>query len=240
MITPPPPPALPFYKGHIHPQFTDNTSSSKRAGAFTRIKSFLFMVLAAGFVGGIPFLIGYMEDITWLKWVGYIIAGLILLLAFTMKTKAAKCPYCNKKFTVAVGKALKGGDFQVECSHCYEWLVMRDDQLRAFAMEDAESLESFQAPTFQTGQWPAECIVCGLPPVRYEQLKSRKFNAGALLGGAVSMSKAGIANVPYCAEHSESLKLKIVDDHPRIVFSDYNARRRYLAVNRGQKAHKIK
>jgi len=230
----------PIYQGHIHPGFTDRISSIKQAGAGARIKGFLTMLAGAILIGGIPFVIGYMEDIAWLQWTGYILAGLILLLAITVKTKAAQCPYCEQKFTIVPGKVLSGEGQQVECSQCYEWLVMEDGQLRAFGIEDAGELDRFQAPTFEMGQWPAECICCGAPPVRYDHLKSTKFNAGALLGGAISMSKAGISNIPYCAVHADFLGLKIVDDHPRLVFPDFNARRRYLAVNRGKKALKIK
>lgn len=234
------PPELNTYKGQIHPPFTERITQMKKAGLGAQLKDFFITLLIAGAVGGICFLIGYSQDLTWLKWTGIILGVVIMIISFSIKLKAAQCPYCDKKLTIVRGKSLGEDAYLVECDHCLEMLVEENDQLRALKDKDAEALESFQAPVFLQGQWPQECLCCGRPISKYEKIDSRKFNAGALLVGTVSMSSATIPNIPYCDAHSDAVKAKIVNDHPKIVFPDYAMFRRYLAINKGKKPLKIK
>lgn len=228
------------YLGGIFPEDSDKVTTTKRAGLGTRLKKFLTLLIGLIFLAGIPCVISLMFDIPWLMWLG----GAIFVLAFTMflfdKTYNGECPYCGHHFTIDKGEVLENNKSQVECPQCHEWLVMEGECLRSFRMEDSGELKGFQAPAFENGKWPAECICCGKPHVRFDMLKSTKLNASALLVGTVSTSSAKIFDVPYCAEHANELKLKIVDDHPRIVFPDLASQRRYLAVNSGSKPIKIK
>ena len=57
------------------------------------------------------------------------------------------------------------------------------------------------------------------------------MNVGKLLVGRISVAWGSIKNVPYCEAHDDEVKLKVDDKEMFVIFNDYAARRRYLAVN---------
>ena len=67
-----------------------------------------------------------------------------------------------------------------------------------------------------------------------------KLELSQLLVGTLAVASASVDNIPYCKHHTGQVSITIDDDHPRLVFGDLAARRRYVYVNRGGKPAKVK
>ncbi|HHG84920.1 MAG TPA: hypothetical protein ENJ82_09255 [Bacteroidetes bacterium] len=230
------------YQGDIHPPLSAQVTDLKTASVGKRIITILSTFAIALFIGGIIYGIGYMEDSSWLKWTGIIIGALIGIGGAFMDTKlqVAVCPYCQQEFGETQLLSKKNENLQAECTKCGEWLISHQGKIRSYTQEDAQEETAFPAPVFVEGQWPHECIVCGSAVTRLDKLDTKKINAGMLLVGTASVSSAAIYNIPYCNAHKDAIGLRIKSDFPRLIFSDYAARRRYLAGNKGKKIVEIK
>lgn len=204
-------------------------------------------MLASGLiVGGIILGIGFAADLSWVKWTGAILGGLIVVVGVFIRgffLKVAHCPYCDFELGNTLDDDVNKVDDneQVECSNCREWLLSHKGVVRAFSSEDAGLRDlKFTAPVYEGGVWQNECVVCGAQPARGQDLKKTKMDGIVLVVGRISVSTATVSNVPYCETHWDAVQLGVKDDYPRLTFDDYDARRRYIAVNKGKMAMKIK
>lgn len=96
------------------------------------------------------------------------------------------------------------------------------------------------APVFDNGVWPNECVSCGDAITHYGKAKHTKINAEQLLVGALSVSSGSVSKIPYCDRHNNVIGLKIKDDYLRVIFPDFEMMKRYLAVNKGRGVKPIK
>lgn len=223
------------YTGQLHPPFSDTTTLMAPASFGTKLKKIFAGLVAAGIVGGILMAGGHKEHWPWLFYTGAGIGLLIFGATFwqAIKAQTSKCPYCNAELGSTTAITLNPADEneQVECPNCFEWLISHQATLRAFKNEDTGDKKEFSCPVFERAQWPQECITCGAPPVRFLEAKKTKLELGKLLVGRLSVSWGSINNVPYCGAHGGDVSLEIKDGILRAVFTDYDARRRYLCSN---------
>ena len=113
-------------------------------------------------------------------------------------------------------------------------------EIRPFKEADVTNQSEFKSPVFTSGNWPNECIACGNAVTRYSEAKNTSMNMGKLLLGRISVAWGSVKNVPYCDQHDDLVKLKIDDPDMLVLFKDYSARRRYLAVNPQRVPSKVK
>jgi hypothetical protein len=232
------------YHGLIHPPYPGINTFVKPASFGTKLTKLFYALIGAGIVFGILFAIGSANDIAWLRYTGMGLGGIIFIFAAIQAFKAqeAPCPYCGNALGKTSGVLLNPDDenLQVECPHCFEWSISHQGEIRPFKEEDVKEKKEFTSPLFESGAWPNECIVCGNAVTKYAEARNTKLNMGKLLVGRISVAWGSIKNVPYCMEHDDKVKLKIDDPDMLLVFQDYSARRRYLAVNPQRKPSKIK
>ncbi len=225
------------YVGSIDLPFTDKTAELVPAPLFQKLKKVVAFILSGALLGAIAWGIGWAFDLGWLQTTGYVLGGLVAAMGIFMGLTAqeADCPYCGHRLGTGVFDTLQKGDedAQIECGNCFEWLLSNQGTVRAFLEADVGD-KTVDAPVCEGGSWPDECIACGAPAVRTEEASSNKFNAGALLVGSLSVSSGSVRGIPYCGEHGDAVSLAIRDDHLRVEFTDYAARRRYVSVNRGR------
>jgi hypothetical protein len=234
------------YVGNIIPQYSDRISKLVPAKLGQKIKAGLIMLVIGLAFGGIVIGIGFAAEQNWLKWTGAIVGGLIVVAGVLMRgffLKVSHCPYCDFELGKTLDDSINKLDEneKVECPNCREWLLSHKGIVRAFTSEDTAIKEwKFRAPVFVQGVWQNECVVCGAQPVRGQDLKKTKMDGIELLVGRISVSTATVSNVPYCNAHWNAVSLGVKDDHPQLTFEDFEARRRYVAVNKGKKAMKVK
>lgn len=236
------------YIGSIQPPDTATVTLLTNASIGVKIKKMLFALGVSAFIAIIGLGMFKLFGWTWAVWTGCILGGLLFLLLFfsSLKAQIASCPFCENILGATADVDLQANDEfeQVECPHCHEWLMSNEGELRAFTAEDLKrkdedtnrlKFKKITAPVFQDGIWPGECILCGDKPTRTEDANKANVNLAKLLVGRLSVSTAGIKNIPYCDNHGEAVSMIIKDEEPFLVFKDYGARRRYVFINQGKK-----
>jgi hypothetical protein len=223
------------YHGSIRPPYPQMSTFVQNASFGTKLVK-VFYALIAGFVFFIiPFAIGHAKEIKWLEYTGEGLGLLVFIFSALegLKAQVAPCPYCNNALGKTSGVLLSktNDNSQVECPKCFEWLVSNMGEIRPFKEQDFKDETEFKSPVFQNSVWPNECITCGNPATKYLEAKNTSLSVGKLLVGRISVAWGTVKNVPYCDAHEEMVKLKVDSDEMFVVFKDYAARRRYLAVN---------
>jgi hypothetical protein len=233
------------YHGNLKPEYARTVSDLQSTGAGVRIKKIFRSIIAGLIIGAIAGAICVGIAGKHARWPVYVFAGVALVVmvmegSSIFKSQHAACPYCNADIGKASAVDITRTDknVKVECPKCFEWLCSSEGQLRAFKPEDITDQKEFSSPVFTSGHWPAECIVCGKAVVKYGEAKHTSMNVGKLLVGKISVAWGSVKNVPYCAEHEDQVKLKVDDKEMFVLFNDYAARRRYLAVNPERKPSK--
>ncbi len=226
------------YTGSIHTVISKNVSRLESASVLIRLKKLVMFILVGLFLGGIAWGIGYLFDINWLKNTGYGIFGLCVIIAVfvSLNAQTALCPYCGGILGTGSFDTITKNDEneQLECSHCHQWLISNEGQVRAFNEEDAAKKKYIDAPVFEDGVWPNECIACGAKTTRTMTAEKNKVELSQLLIGTLSVASGSIKGVPYCDAHGDIVKLDIKDDCLRLVFPDLEMQKRYLEVNKGK------
>ncbi len=230
------------YQGRIFPPFSDVLTALSSASIGVRLKKMGVFLLGGGLFCGIIWLVTFLIGVGWLQVTGYVLCGLILavMVLLALMAKVAPCPYCGKPLGTTPWDSLTAADVDelIECGHCFEWLISNEGQVRALTDEKEPPGKALEAPMFEEGVWPNECLVCGVPPVRTEEAKKAKVELSQLLVGQLSVASASINQIPYCDRHGGSVTMTIREEYPRLVFSDYAMRRRYVQVNSGKHAVK--
>jgi hypothetical protein len=234
----------PLYHGNLKAIYPANEETLHPAPIGVKLKNILAMTGIAVVLVGIGFGINHETERSWPLWVGGILGGLVFLggLFMGLSAKVADCPYCKRvlgKGTFAVISSLDENQM-VECSHCYELLLSHAAKIRAYTVADAGDKTSFEAPVFLQGVWPGECIACGKPTTHYEEAKKVKVELERLLVGTLSVASGSVRGIPYCAEHTDMIKLTIKDDYPRLTFPNLDMRKRYTLVNQQKTMHVMK
>ena len=230
------------YFGQITVLETDNITPLRRASAFQFLIKAGFIIGAGTLFAAIVYGIGYFFEFNWLIYMAY---GLELIFLFFgifsgLTAKVGDCPYCCETVGKGTNNALNlDGKKQerTECMNCHEWLLSMNQKgfIRSYTTEDAKGGSHFDAPIFKQSSWPNECIICGKNTTHFERAKTTKFNAEQLLVGSLSISSASISSIPFCDEHGDEVTVKIKDDHPRVVFPNFGALKRYIHINKNNK-----
>lgn len=223
------------YYGSIVPYYPHAATETFSAPFGTRVKKTFMFIFGATIVGAIVSGIGAVLEWNWLYWTG---AGLALLIViagmYTIFTlRIGKCPYCHQEIGRTSDIDISSGDdnAQIECHTCSNWLVSNKGTIRAFTKADIQEDTEFKCKIIENSTWPRECLVCGVPPVRFIELKNTKLNAGALLVGRISVSWGSLKNAPYCNIHEDAVQLKVDGDDMFLLFRDYDTMKRYQHVN---------
>lgn len=223
------------YHGHVVPYYPPHATQMTSAPVGTRIKKFFTMLIAAVIVGGIIAAIGNGLEWTWLIWTGVAVGVLLLAggIYVVLTLRLGKCPYCHQEVGRSSDMNLSSGDEndQVECTICTNWLISHKGELRAYTKADVKEDTEFKCKVMERSTWPNECLVCGLPPTRFIELKNTHLNAASLLVGRVSVSWGSLKNAPYCNFHSDAVQLKVEDKEMFLKFPDYDMMKRYQHVN---------
>lgn len=223
------------YHGNIVPYYPPAATQMTSAPIGTRIKKFFQMLFAAVVVGAIIAAIGEVAEWAWLFWTGIGIGALVFIggIYTALTLRLGKCPYCHQEVGRTSDMNLSSGDEndQVECNICCSWLISHKGELRAFTKADVKDDKEFKCKVMERSTWPNECLVCGVPPTRYIEMKNTNLNAGMLLVGRVSVSWGTLKNAPYCDYHMDAVKLKIEDKTMFLIFPEYEMMKRYQHVN---------
>lgn len=224
------------YQGSLHPPWAPGPT--KKVPAPIRVKLhglWVFTIIGlmmAVVCGGIGALVSGEGGLI----MGLIVLGMFLLLGgyASLTLQQAPCPYCQGTLggTFNSGLTLRDEKKQMQCPHCFEWLVSHKGTLSALQDEDVLFPPLYTCPVFQHGGWPDECIACGVPVARRVEAKTLQAETMELAAGAVADSESVVKSVPYCQEHEKQVFLYRSDrGELQLLFMDYGARRRYLAAN---------
>lgn len=231
------------YAGQLHPLVVTKTSELVSSSAIAKLKILGTMIFGGACIAGLLVLIGTMFSLGWLVTIGYVSAPVLLLLGiyFAVSAKSADCPACNQLLESNIDQPIAQNDENqvIECSSCFETLVSNAGTIRMLTPQDDFLEGKFQAPVFRNGVWPNECICCGGVVDHVEEAKKTKVELTKLLVGTLSVGSTSVDGIPYCNQHGEMVSITIEDEHPRLIFGDLGARRRYVMMNRGKEAVKL-
>jgi hypothetical protein len=224
------------YQGSLHPPWAPGPTKTVPASIRAKLHALLWFLsialMMAVLCGGIGALVAGEDGLI----VGLMILGLFLLFgswtAFTLQQ--APCPYCQGTLggTFNSGLTRRDDKKQLQCPHCFEWLVSHKGTVRALQDEDVLFAPLYTCPVFQHGVWPHECIVCGVPVARRVEAKTPQGETLALAAETVSDSESVVKGVPYCQAHEKQVFVHLSDrGELQLSFMDYGARRRDLAAN---------
>lgn len=153
------------------------------------------------------------------------------------KALVSSCPFCGTKIDT-ISRKDRGEGKHVRCEKCSEYSIANAGVLRPL---DPKSVVSdkpeFESPVFRNGVWPKGCVLCGEPPVRFDDLSKTSLNASAAALGMVKIAWGSIKGVPYCDQHRDKMTLKIGSDKKMFLcWTSLRMMRRYLAANRNRQA----
>lgn len=233
------------YHGQIElPPISAETSHLTPASIWIKLKKAVVLVFSFVFLTGLLYIPALLFELGWLETTAQVVGGLGILLALGMAltAKVADCPYCEGLLGTSSFDSLTGIDDNevLECGHCYELLLSHEGEVRALDHEAAaKQKKGLEAPVFEDGHWSNECVACGDDVDHVEEASKTKVELTQLLVGTLSVASASIKDIPYCANHSAEIGITITDDHPRLVFKELGARRRYVHLNRDCKPSKV-
>ena len=115
------------------------------------------MLLLAVVLWGLAQFLAAFFSISWLGWVGYGAAGLLVVFGIVTSSKSTtgECSFCGGEVgsTADVLEYLENDGMVVECSHCRQWLFNDNKTLRALPLFATKQIEKFSAPVFKDGVW---------------------------------------------------------------------------------------
>ena len=233
------------YQGRVElPPISAEISRLGPASLFVKLKNAVVMLFSFAFLGGLLYLPAWLFQIGWLEITAYVVAGLgvVMGLGLSLTAKVVDCPSCGGLLGTKTEDNFSGMDNKeiVECRHCYELLLSHEGEVSALGPElAAKQNKGLEAPVFEGGCWRDECVACGGVVDRVEEVSKTKLELTQLLVGTLSVASASIKDIPYCSQHSGEISLTIRDQHPRLVFKELGARRRYVHLNRDCKPAKV-
>src|SRR5215469_3083653 len=162
-----------------------------------------------------------------------LLAVLMVRGSFTDKVWIAACPYCSAVFETAQGLDPEKDGHVVQCKTCFEYSIYSGGRVRAHDPNSVSEVPMFVSPVYSNSVWPNACVACGAPPVRLDEVKTRKVNYGMLAFGRIWVTSGKASGIPYCEKHNGAVELKI-DQGQKMTLEWCSLRmmRRYVAVNR--------
>jgi hypothetical protein len=164
-----------------------------------------------------------------------LLGALSVFSAFSKKSLVAPCPFCDAPINGIVREPKKPQE--VRCPKCYEYSVVSGGKVRPMDSSVSYDTPRFRSPVFEGAVWPAGCVACGAPPTRFDTLQDRTVNGLGMALGRVLVTRASLANLPYCDVHRGSVELLIRQDKKMdLKWCSLRMLRHYLALNRGKKS----
>jgi hypothetical protein len=168
-----------------------------------------------------------------------IVAGAIGLFAviagFSGSTLKAACPYCGASIDAILNRE-EGR--QERCATCSEYSTVNAGLLRPLDPATTSEPPKFESPVFRNGVWPKGCVVCGEPPVRFDDLSKTTLGAVPALMGHLQIVRGSIRGIPYCDKHRDKMSLKVGSDKKLFLcWGSLRMMRRYLAANRNRQVY---
>lgn len=171
---------------------------------------------------------------SWLWGGGLGLFGLFCVVAgLGDKSLKANCPFCGHKIG-SIPKKDWGQNAEVRCETCCEYSQVHTRILRPMDPNSTSDALKFESPAFRNGKWPKGCVVCGAAPTHFDKLSKFGVGAAEALVGSLSVMRGSVQGIPYCAGHSDQMRLKISDK--KLYFGWYSLKmmRRYVAANRAR------
>jgi hypothetical protein len=157
-----------------------------------------------------------------------LVAILMLVAAFSKKSRVARCPYCASQMIV---DGEESADPR-QCEKCCEYSVLKAGALVPLDPTTISPTPTFEAPLFKDALWPNGCVACGAPPTRLDDATGRTINAAHLVVARVSVSSGRAQGIPYCESHRDSVTVKVGQDRKvRLLWCSLPMMRRYLRAN---------
>lgn len=164
------------------------------------------------------------------------VLGLVLCAsAFMKKSLISACPFCGAPVKGITEKVATLGGSTVRCNACFEYSTIGAMRLKPLEPGAPAGSPKWVAPAFEGMVFPPACALCGEPPVRFDELKSRNVGAVAALAGRLRLTTATLKGVPYCAQHKDAVDVAVNQQKQvDLAWRSLRMMRRYLAANRGK------
>lgn len=132
----------------------------------------------------------------------------LAVLFFARNAPVGACPFCGG----LIERYSRLRPEPVCCSHCNEISKFENERFSPYDPNAVSETPIFRSPLFEDAVWPNGCVLCGAPPVRFDEAKAVRYQARRLatpLASAVYLPHpaARVTGVPYCHCHSEAIRV---------------------------------
>lgn len=132
----------------------------------------------------------------------------LAVLFFGRNALVGACPFCGG----LIERYNRLRPEPVRCDQCNEISKFENERFSPYDANAVSETPLFRSPLFQNALWPNGCVLCGAPPVRFDEAKAVRYQARRLatpLASAVWLPHpaAQAAGVPYCELHREAIQV---------------------------------
>jgi hypothetical protein len=151
----------------------------------------------------------YFLGVQWLviAFVCFISIAMVVLF-FGRNKPVGACPFCGG----LIEQYNRLRPEPVRCDQCNEISKFENEQFRPYDPNTVSETPIFRSPLFENALWPNGCVLCGAPPIRFDEAKAVRYQARRLATPLASSlwlphPAARAIGVPYCALHREALQV---------------------------------
>lgn len=132
----------------------------------------------------------------------------LVVLFFGRNALVGACPFCGG----LIGRYNRLRPEPVCCAQCNEISKFENERFSPYDPNVVSETPIFRSPLFENALWPNGCVLCGAPPVRFDEVKAVRYQARRLATPLASSvwfphPAARATSVPYCALHREALQV---------------------------------
>jgi hypothetical protein len=132
----------------------------------------------------------------------------LVVLFFGRNALVGACPFCGG----LIERYNRLRSEPVRCGQCNEISKFENEQFSPYDPNAVSETAIFRSPLFENALWPNGCVLCGAPPVRFDEAKAVCYQARRLATPLVSSvwlphPAARATGVPYCALHREAIQV---------------------------------
>ena len=132
----------------------------------------------------------------------------IVILFFARNNPVGTCPFCGG----LLEKYNRVRSEPVRCGQCNEISKFENERFSPYDPDAVSETPIFRSPLFENGPWPNGCVLCGAPPVRFDEAKAVRYQVRRLAtplisSVAVPHPAARATSVPYCEKHANAIQV---------------------------------
>lgn len=132
----------------------------------------------------------------------------VVILFVARKNPVGTCPFCGG----LLEKYNRMRSEPVRCGQCNEISKFENERFSPYDPNAISETPIFRSPLFENGLWPNGCVLCGAPPVRFDEAKAVRYQARRLATPLVSSiamphPAARAIGVPYCEKHASAVQV---------------------------------